>query len=481
MGLVFVPFYIHYLGIEAYGLIGVFAMLQAWLFLLDMGLTPTLSREMARFQGGLHTPQSIRDLVRSVEFIFVLIAAAIAFGVMLAAPWLAANWLQVENLSTATVVNALTITGGAIAMRWMAGLYRSAINGLQYQVWLNACTAIFSTLRNLGVIPILAWVSPTVQTFFVYQGALFALEALVLAIKIRRLLPAPPEPARFRWQSLRQVWRFAAGMNANMLQVILLTQVDKLLLSKLLSLTEFGYYVLASVLAGALYMVIGPITGVAFPRFSELVARGNTVALAEMYHKFSQLLSVMVIPPSLVLALFSQDVLLLWTRDVATTAAVGSLVSLLVIGNMLNGLTHPASFLQLAHGWMRLSLMANTVFILVLVPAVYVFVSAYGAIAAPLIWIILNVGYIVLLLPLMHRKLLPAEMWRWYRQDVFAPALAALASAGLVRLLTPGAALDKPLQSVAILATAAFTTLLAATLSTPLGRSQLRRYFRTVT
>ena len=49
MGLAFIPLYIKYLGIEAYGLIGLFALLQAWLSLLDMGMTPTLGREMARF------------------------------------------------------------------------------------------------------------------------------------------------------------------------------------------------------------------------------------------------------------------------------------------------------------------------------------------------------------------------------------------------------------------------------------------------
>ena len=36
MGLAFIPLYIHYLGIEAYGLIGVFILLQAWMVLLDM-------------------------------------------------------------------------------------------------------------------------------------------------------------------------------------------------------------------------------------------------------------------------------------------------------------------------------------------------------------------------------------------------------------------------------------------------------------
>jgi O-antigen/teichoic acid export membrane protein len=52
VGLAFIPLYIRYLGIEAYGLIGIFAILQAWLALLDLGLRPALGREMARFTGG---------------------------------------------------------------------------------------------------------------------------------------------------------------------------------------------------------------------------------------------------------------------------------------------------------------------------------------------------------------------------------------------------------------------------------------------
>ncbi len=48
MGLVFVPLYIKFLGIESYGLIGFFAMLQVMTGLLDMGFSSTLNSEMAR-------------------------------------------------------------------------------------------------------------------------------------------------------------------------------------------------------------------------------------------------------------------------------------------------------------------------------------------------------------------------------------------------------------------------------------------------
>ena len=52
MGLVFIPVYIRFLGMEAYGLIGLYAFLQTALVIVDAGLSPTLSREMSRFAGG---------------------------------------------------------------------------------------------------------------------------------------------------------------------------------------------------------------------------------------------------------------------------------------------------------------------------------------------------------------------------------------------------------------------------------------------
>jgi O-antigen/teichoic acid export membrane protein len=47
-----VPLYLKYMGAEAYGLIGFFSMIQVWFAILDMGLSPTVARETARYKGG---------------------------------------------------------------------------------------------------------------------------------------------------------------------------------------------------------------------------------------------------------------------------------------------------------------------------------------------------------------------------------------------------------------------------------------------
>jgi hypothetical protein len=65
MSLAFISIYIKNLGFEAYGLISLFTVLQAWLTLLDMGMTPTLERETARFTGGELTPQPVHKALAS--------------------------------------------------------------------------------------------------------------------------------------------------------------------------------------------------------------------------------------------------------------------------------------------------------------------------------------------------------------------------------------------------------------------------------
>ena len=170
MNLVFVPVYIRYLGMEAYGLIGIFIMLQAWLTLLDMGMTPTLSREMSRYTAGAHSVQSIRDLLRTMEFICFTIAVLLCVLILLSSAWLASHWLQTEKIPTDKLAGAISVMGLVIALRFIEGLYRGAIVGLQQQVWLNIANAFLATLRSGGAVLVLIWIAPTIEYFFLWQG-----------------------------------------------------------------------------------------------------------------------------------------------------------------------------------------------------------------------------------------------------------------------------------------------------------------------
>lgn len=476
MGLAFVPFYIKYLGIEAYGLIGIFAIMQAWFTLADMGMTPTLSREMARFSAGAHTSQSIRDLVRSLEVIcfgLVVTAALLVWG---GSSWLATDWLQAKRLSTTEVAGAIALMGLVASLRMAEGLYRGAILGLQRQVWLNVIGAVFATLRWAGAVLVLIWISPSIEAFFLWQGAVSVVTLTVFGWAVHRALPDSDHSPRFSRQALAGVGRFAGGMMATTVLALLLTQVDKIILSRLISLEAFGYYTLAATVASVLYQLTGPITQAFYPRFTELVTQGDTQGMITAYHRGAQLVSILTIPAALVLILYGENLLVLWTGDDALGRNVAPLLALLALGTLLNGMMHIPYMLQLAHGWSGFAARVNIVAVVLLVPAILWVTPRYGAIGAAWVWVLLNAGYVLVASHFMYRRLLPGEKWHWYGSDMGLPLLSALCVAWLSSLWG-----SVPLGKVGEtiwLGAQGMAMLIAALLVAPLIRNEVARMFR---
>ena len=260
MSLAFIPLYIKFLGVESYGLIGLFALLLSLARVLDMGMTPMLGREMARFTSGSRDPQSIRDLLRSIEYLVAGVSSLIIVIVGIAATPIATMWLQSESLAPSVVIQALQIMGFVIGLRFVEGIYRSAIIGLQRQVLFNTINSLMATFRGLGTVGILAFVSPTISAFFIWQGLVSIATLGILAWTTYQALPAGNRSGKFSVPLLRGVGRFAGGMTAFTLSALIFSSIDKVLLSSMLTLSDFGLYSLAVTLAGSLFMLVGPVT-----------------------------------------------------------------------------------------------------------------------------------------------------------------------------------------------------------------------------
>lgn len=437
MGLAFIPLYIRYIGIEAYALIGIFALLQAWLTLLDMGMTPTLNREMARFTGGAKSIQSIRDLLRSIEIIGIGLACIVAIGIWGASEWLASDWLKADKLPIDTVAQSFTLMGVVTALRFIEGIYRSCIIGLQRQVLFNIVNSSMATTRGLGGVAILAWISPTIEAFFIWQGVTSILTVCVLGATTYSTLPKTGNGGSFSLAALQSVSRFAGGMIGITFLALLLTQVDKLLLSKLLPLSDYGYYTLAAVVAGGLYMLTKPIVQAWYPRLCELCASEDKASLAATYHLGAQLITVTMGSAAVIMIVFAETILRLWTQDADLAHHTATLISLLALGNMLHGLMWIPYHTQLAHGWTALAMRANTISVLVIVPAILWATTRYGAEGAAWVWVSLNTSYVLISAHFMFRKILIGEKTRWYTKDILLPLLSSSSAALLVRWLAP--------------------------------------------
>lgn len=351
MAFAFVPICIRYLGTEAYGLVAIFAILQSSAALLDLGMKPTLAREMARFNSGARSAQSILDLLRTAETLGACVGTVVALSIWAASAWLATRWLNTTHLSHAAVAHALTGMGLICALRFLENIYVGSIIGLQRQVIQCVVSCLVMSARAFGAVAVLALYSPTVDAFFAWQVLISIISIPIYALVVYRSLPHCQRAGSFSWSTVAGIWRFSGGVSANALLALLILQLDKILLSARLPLKAFSYYAVASVLSSALYMLSMPISAAFYPNFTELATRGDTEALRRAYHQAAQLMAVIMGGAAIVLIVFADTALNAWTGDASVTLFAAPLLRVLALGTLLNSYVGIPYQLQLASGW----------------------------------------------------------------------------------------------------------------------------------
>jgi O-antigen/teichoic acid export membrane protein len=463
MGVAFVPLYIRILGAENFGLVGFMLSLQAISLLLDFGVGVFLGRELAR---RAHDPVHrgrIRQLIRTFEWLVWPTAVLIAIAIWLGSSLIASRWLHSQHISHADMVSAITVMGLAIALLWPSSFYASALSGLEQQPRLNVIAAIFSTLRYAGVVPVLYLTDTGLQGFLWWYVVVAAAQTACTALVLWRLMPAATQQPRFHAAELADARHFALGIFAITATSLALTQVDRLTLSALRPLSELGYYTVAVTVSGGLGRMVQPMFNAIYPRMSRLVATHDDATLVALYHMASQCLAVIAAAIACVLGVYARDILWLWTGDASLAAKVAAPMAILIAGTALNGLMNVPYALQLAHGWTRLPFVSNVVALVLGIPFCIVAVEQIGMAGAACLWLAVNLANVLLVMPLIHRRLLQGEMAHWYLRDVLPPVLVALAVTLLAKWAHPS--LHRDLLGLAWLAGIGLTVLTAAALA----------------
>ena len=426
----FVPFFLKFLGVEAYGLVGFFLTLQTILLLLDFGFSTALNRQLSAYTRTV-IPADAVYLASALERIFAAFSLLISLLLLFVSPWLVAKWIVLDNLAAPDVENALRLMGVAIALQLPFLLYAGGLYGLGRQLQVNAILAICATLRYGGALLVLM-ASPKIESFFMWQIFAVAVQTLWARGLFFRVLRDRPVKSYGKVDPFRKHIGFAAGVGMTAILGVVLTQLDKLMLSKLLSLGEYGNYMLAWTLSSMLFMLAGPVVTAFFPRLAAEVARTDGDP-ATPYHSGCQLLSIVVIPAGVLLILLPSEVLMLWIGEFEVARHVGSLVALLALGSLLNTLAQLPHALQLAFGKPHFGLYTNLLLIMLTIPALYVGVERAGAQGAAWVWVMLNGIYVIVGIPVMHRWLLRGHFLRWLWRDVILPLLVAFVVILLMR------------------------------------------------
>jgi len=424
IGLLAVPWYIRYLGIEAYGMIGVYLTLQGIFALLDMGLSPTVSREVARSMVAGTMPYA-RNLVHSMSILFVVSGAIMAASLAVLAPWIATKWLNSGSLSVDQITLALALSAVAVGARWPGTLYIGVLNGAQRVDLASAVTIASVTLANVGAVAILMFVEPSLRAFFLWQAVVGALHSLAMRAAARHAIGGRATTG-FSWAVIKSIWRFSAGMAAVAATGVLFSQIDKIVLMRTTTLDQIGRYTLATALAGILYRLVTPAFNVVYPRLSGLFESGSIADLSRQYHGFTRRFLTIIFPIAMFLIVCSHSLLSVWVRDPNIVDQTAIIVILLSIGTAIHCVMYFPYALQISCGMTSVPLSINILLSLIFLPAVFALSSYMGATGAAIAWVVLHSFYFILGTYLTDKYVLPGQGWLWVLHGVGPPLVISV-------------------------------------------------------
>jgi len=381
-------------------------------------------------------------------------------------------WMKPHILTHDDIIFAIKLMAVNIGLQFAFIIYQGGLIGLQKQLELNYLLIGTGLGRSLGAVLLLKLTIPTIQVFFICQIIINIVQLILGRYLMWRSLPKEGIRAHFTPSMLRPLKSFILGIGLTSIIGIALGQLDKIILSKMLSLEAFGYYVFAFTAAGVLAIIATAISTATYPRLTQLVEQGNTLELSRVYHTSCQMVSVLLIPTGLTISLFSKEILILWTGDVKLANNASPFISILVISFILMGLMLIPYSLQLAHSWTKLGMYANILSIVILLPLLIKLTSKYGAQGACYVWVLLYAAQMIAMIPIMHGRLLKNEKWKWYLDDVGRPVAVSMV------ILIPGYIfmgknIQNNIQMFLIIGILLLTSIFACMLITPRIRSML--------
>ena len=475
INIAFVPFYIKYIGIEAYGLVGVFATIQPLMTILDMGMSPSISRELARYSALPGQEQNMRNLVRTLELIYWGIAALLFIIVLALAPLTVSHWFTPQKLPVSIINQSVVLMGLALVLQWPVGFYSGGLIGLQKQVIFNVFNAIMWTLRGFGALLVVMLSSNPVLAFFWWQLLMSIINVFGIATLLWRSLLPSPGPAQFRKDILQSIWRFAFGMGSISVIILIFNQLDKIILSSKINLSMFGYYSVVWQVVGSLFLLYYPIYVAFSPVITQLYAQRDFENIKITYQKGRQFMSVAVFPVSVVLAIFSKEILFIWTGDTIITENCYLLLSIITVGATFNGLFYMPYSMSQAYGQTKHLLYIFISILVAYIPLVYLGIRIYGVYGAAIAFTVVSVIQQGIVNYVTHRHFFLHENIKWFFDDIGRPLFVAFITAAIAKYI-----INWPLTGIFGLFTILgiyIVTLTAAALITPFTRVSINKCF----
>lgn len=383
------PWYLDALGPQLWGLIGFIATLQAVLGILDAGLGQALAREMAvRLSEVGVVKWRAASLLFGFERVYWVFAMAAAVITAACADLIATNWLRLGDLPSWDGRLAIYGAAALFFLQLPATSYRSVLVSAKSQETLNLLNVVFILLRH-GVGVVVVSLHPTLLAYLIWQVIISFADTMFRGIAAWRTVAVPRRSVQWDTGEIRHSLQVAIPMSGAVFLGLVATQLDKVILSRIVPIEQFGFYMIASSVAFGVLQLVGPVNQGVWPRLVAL--RNNRVEQRRLNIKHAAMNLILVGGASMTFAVFGHVLLDLWLRNSEVSDQVYLPLLILLVGTAANSLYSVGYLNWIANGKVARITFVNALAVLAALALVPVLADRYGLAGAATSWLGINV------------------------------------------------------------------------------------------
>ena len=431
-----VPFYLRFLGKDAFGLVGIASLIQGWIMLLNSGLAPVTGREAAKAYSGSSDWNKAAFFFRTVDIFLIFLSCIVFIVFIIISKPLSMMWIKSNTLDNQTIVLALCLLVVMTLFRLLTSVTRGILINIEMQVWLNNNLILFSLLRFAASIPLL-YFYPHVNLLFAWWLIISITEYLTVQRKVWNTIPYKIKLFSFDFNSLRQQWKIISALASTSLIWVLITNMDKLILSTHLTLEDYGFYSITVLLSGGIIILAQPIAQAFQPRMTSAFSSEGVIQAEKILENATHWIVYLIFPIVMVLCFYPQQIIYIWTGNVEASRQAGNLLPGYTFGNVFIALGSILYAFQVSVGVVRKHLQGNILLCVCYLPLLPITVSKYGALGVSLLWAGINILYFVFWNLHLLKSVTVTLYPKWIFRDCLLPLCVNVCIIYLVQYYVP--------------------------------------------
>lgn len=390
ISIVLVPFYLTYLGAEAYGLISFYVLIETLLSVFTKGVGSAFLREVAVRDASDEGKKTLPNIVRTYETLYW--AAGIIFGITLVifSGFMSARWIKSETIPVPIVKDCLMLLSLRIAIALPKIIYQATLVGLQRQIIGNVLDIISTTLSSISmVVVIILWNS--ILGFFITQLFFACFNLLLFRYWLTKKVlinEHPAKEAKFEIKEVINLWR----ISLNMIWVngvnIIMSQLDRLFITTVLPIAALGIYNIGTSGGRLINIAFAPFLVAAYPQTIQIAAKGGITDLYKHLMRNLKVILILSLSAGLPLSFFSEEILTVWVKKPDLVSSGKDVMMLYTFGNILLSCSSVFYLGQKALGDLKYMSFSNAMALLWYPVAIWFLLKYFGLKGATLAWVL---------------------------------------------------------------------------------------------